>query len=181
MKQSRRKRGRPITKMALYLRAMRVSLWLTIPFGVLILLMALSGDANVQPGLQAMLRFVGGTTLAFFLCMILILSPPILLDLRRIKKQETHYGFRFNGEMKKHDIRAFVHMDANWLVCVSGCRIYAYRKGFLGDFGLQRRSLLGKKLAAKVMVACADGKVRIIAGNLATLTAIETWAQNPYK
>jgi len=181
MKKSKRKRSKPITKMALYLRAMRVSLWITIPFFVLISLMTFMGDANIQPGLQNELLFVGGTTLGFFAVLLLILSPLALYDLHRIKKQEKHYGFRFNDEMKRLDIREFVHMDAKWLILVHRFRVYAYRKGFLTDFGYQRKSLLGKKMEARVIAACADGKARMLVGGGATLTAIQNWAANPYK
>ena len=176
MKEPRHKRSKPITKMALYLRAMRVSLWITIPFFVFISLMALMGDANVQPELQSMLLFVGGTTLGFFAILFIIISPVVLQDLRRIKNQEKHYGFSFNDEMKQLDIRQFVYMDENWLILVSRIRVYAYRKGFLTDFGVLRKSMLGKKMEAKIIVACADGKARILSGNGATLSAIQDWA-----
>jgi len=181
MKKGKRKRSKPITKMALYLRAMRVSLLIGFSFFVLISLMALSGDANIQPGLQSKLLFIGGTTLGFFAVLLLIFSPLVLQDLHRIKKQEKYYGFRFNDEMEQLDIREFVHMDAKWLILVSRFRVYAYRKGFLTDFGFQRKSLLGKKMESRVMVACADGKARILVGGSATLTAIQDWAQNPYR
>jgi len=178
MEKSKRKRSKPITKMALYLRAMRVSLWITGAFFVLILLMALAGDANLQPGLQHLLWFVGGTTLIFFVLLLLILTPLVLQDLSHIRKQEKHYGFSFNDEMKQHDIRDFAHMDEDWLVFVVRFRIYAFRKGFLTEFGYQRKSLLGKKMESKVMAACADGKTRILSGGGTTLTAIQDWAQN---
>ena len=181
MEKSKRKRSKPITKMALYLRAMRVSLWIIIPFFVLISLMAFMGDANIQPGLQSKLLFIGGTTLGFSAVLLLIFTPLVLKDLHCIKKQEQHYGFRFNDEMKQLDIREFVHMDTNWLILVSRFRVYAYRKGFLTDFGFQRKSLLGKKMEAKIIAACADGKARILAGSGTTLTAIQHWAENPYK
>jgi len=181
MKKSKRKRNKPITKMALYLRAMRVSLWLTIPFFVLISLMTFVGDANIQPDLQSKLLFIGGTTLTFFVALLLIFSPLVLKDLHRIKVQEKHFGFNFNDEMKQLEIREFAHMDAKWLILVNRARIYAYRKGFLTDFGFQRKSLLGKKMEAKIIAACADGKARILYGSGATLKAIQAWAENPYK
>ena len=139
--------------------------------------MALMGDANIQPGLQSLLLFVGGTTLGFFAVLLLILFPGIFQDLRRIKIQEEHYGFKFNDEMKKLDIREFVYTDSKWLIFVNRSRVYAYRKGFLTDFGFQRKSLLGKKMEAKVIVSCADGKARILSGGSATLTAIQDWAR----
>jgi len=178
MEKSKYKSNKAITKMALYLRAMRVSLWITIPFFVLISLMALMGYANIQSGLQSMLLFIGTTTLSFFAILLLILSPFVLQDLYRIKKQEKHYGFNFNDEMKRLDIRGFIHMDSKWLIIVDRFRIYAYRKGFLVDFGLHRKSFLGKKMEAKVMASCADGKVRILAGDAAMLVAIQDWAQH---
>jgi len=181
MKKSKRKRSKPITKMALYLRAMRVSLWITIPFFLLISLMAFMGEANIQPGLQSQLLFIGGTTLGFCAILTLILSILVLQDLRRIKQQEKYYGFNFNDEMKQLDIREFVHMDAKWLILVSRIRVYAYRKGFLTDFGFQRKSLLGKKMEAKIIASCADGKARMIYGSGATLIAIQEWAQKPYR
>jgi len=172
----RRKRKKPITKMALYLRAMRVSLWLTILFFTLSLLMALLGDANIRPGLQSMLIFVGGNTLGFFAILFLLLSPLALLDINRIKKQEKHFGFSFNDEMKRLDIREFVHTDDEWLILVHRFRIYAYKKGFMTDFGFQRKSFLGNKLESKVLAECADGKARKLSGGAATLKAIQDWA-----
>ena len=170
------KRRRPITKMALFLRAMRIALWLTIVFGVLMLIMAIFGGDEVQLQQQDILRFVINSTIAFFIIMILTLSPVILFELNWIKRQEKHFGISFNEEMKKYDVKGYVHMDENWLILVSGCRIYAYRKGFLTNFGIQRRSFLGKKMGSKVMAACADGKARMIVGTGATLTAIANWA-----
>ncbi|MCL2201300.1 MAG: hypothetical protein FWB75_04980 [Oscillospiraceae bacterium] len=179
MKKSASKRRRPVTKMALYLRAMRISLWLTITFFVLILLMALMGDANIEAGLQSVLLFAGGSTLIFFAILLIILSPLVLQDLSRIRNQEKHYGFSFNEEMKRLDVRQFAYTDEQWLVLVSRFRVYAYRKGFLTEFGFQRKSLLGKKMEAKIMAACADGKTRILTGGGATLSAIQDWAQSP--
>ena len=178
MKKSKRRRSKPITKMALYLRAMRVSLWITIPFFAFILLMALMGDANIQPGLQSKFLFVAGTTFGFFAIILLILSPLVLQDISRINKQEKHYGFKFNDEMNRLDIREFVHADAMWLILVSRFRVYVYRKGFLTDFGFQRKSLLGKKMESRVIIACADGKGRMLTGGGAALTAIQEWAQS---
>jgi hypothetical protein len=178
MRKNKHKRNKPITKIALYLRAMRVSLWITIPFFVLISLMTLMGDANIQSGLQNELLFVSSTTLGFFAILLLILSPLILQDLHRIKKQEKHYGFNFNDEMKQLDIKEFVYMDTKWLILVIRFRVYAYRKGFLTDFGFQRKSFLGKKMEAKIIAVCADGKARMLAGDSTTLTAIQDWAQN---
>ena len=177
MEKSKSKRSKPITKMALYLRAMRVSLWMIIPFFVLISLMALAGDANVQPGLQNMVIFIGGTTLGFIAVLLVILTPLVLQDLRHIKRQEKHYGISFNDEMKELDVRQFFHKDENWLIIVNRFRIYAFRKDFLTDFGIQRRSLLGKRMEAKVIAACADGKARMISGSGTTLTLIQEWAQ----
>jgi len=178
MKKNERKRSKPITKMALYLRAMRVSIWITIPFFVLILLMVLMGDANIQPGLQSALQFIMTTTLGFFAILLLILAPLVLQELNRIKKQEKHYGFSFNDEMEKYDIKEFVHIGKEWLIIVSRFRIYAYRKGFLTDFGFQRKSFLGKKMESKVIATCADGKAIIILGDGATLTAIQEWVKS---
>ena len=179
MKKSKCKRNKPITKMALYLRAMRVSLWLTIPFLVLISLMTLMGDANIQPGVQSTLTFIGGTSLAFFAILLVILSPGVLQDLRCIKKQENYYGFNFNDEMKRLDIRAFAHVDEQWLILVDRFRVYAYRKGFLTDFGFQKKSILGKKMESKIIAACADGKALMLTGGGANLAAIQDWAQKP--
>jgi len=176
MKERLNKRSKPITKMALYLRAMRVVLWITIPFFVLISLMVLMGDANVQPELRSMLLFVAGNTLGFFAILSIVISPVVLRDIQRIKNQEMYYGFSFNNEMKRLDIRQFVYVDEKWLILVSRIRVYAYRKDFLTDFGVLRKSMLGKKMEAKIMVECADGKARILSGSGATLNAIQDWA-----
>jgi len=175
------KQGKTITKMALYLRAMRVSLWIVLPFFVLISLMAFTGAASIQPGLQSALWFISTTTLSFFAILLLILTPLALQDLHHIRKQEKHFGFNFNNEMKQLDIRSFSHMDAKWLIHVNRFRIYAFRKGFLVDFGFQRKSMLGKKMETKVMASCADGKIRTLAGDAATLSAIQDWAQSKTK
>jgi len=175
MKNGKNKRSKPITKMALYLRAMRVSLWITLPFFVLISLMALMGDA---PGVQNNLHFAVTTTLSFFVILLVILTPLVLQDLYRIKKQEKHYGFNFDNEMKQLDIKEFVHMDKKWLIIVSRFRVYAFRKGFLTDFGFQRKSFLGKKMESKVIATCADGKALIISGDGTTLAAIQEWARS---
>ena len=179
MRQSKFNRSKPITKMALFLRAMRVALWITIAFGALILFMAVFVGGDAQQGAQDILWFVTSTTLVFLLFMILFFTPVVLVELSWIKRQEKHYGFKFNDEMKQHNIRGFVHMDENWLILVSGCRVYAYRKGFINDFGIQRRSLFGKRMGSRVMAACEDGKARMISGTGATLTAIADWALGP--
>jgi hypothetical protein len=179
MRQSKSNRSKPITKMALFLRAMRVALWITIGFGVLISFMAVFAGGDAQQGAQEILWFITSTTLVFLLLMILFFAPVVLTELSWINRQEKHYGFKFNDEMKQLDIRGFVHMDENWLILVSGSRVYAYRKGFIIDFGIQRRSMFGKRMGSRVMAACDDGKARMISGTGATLTAITDWALGP--
>ena len=176
-KDRQNKRNRPITKLALYLRAMRMSLWIIAPFFVLIILLALSGDANIAPGLGNMIQFVIGTTLGFYVILLFILTPLVWMDLRVISKQEKFFGFNFNDEMKKEGITEFVHRDAKWLILVIRFRVYVYRKGFLSDFGFRRKSPLGKKMESKIIAACADGKGLMIRGDGATLTAIQEWAR----
>jgi len=167
--------------MALYLRAMRVSIWITIPFFALISLMALMGDASIESGLQSMILFIVTTTLSFLAILIIILTPLALQDIHHIKKQEKYYGLNFNDEMKRLDIREFEHIDSNWLIIVSRFRVYAFKKGFLIDFGFQRKSFLGKKMETKVMASCADGKIRTLAGDSTTLIIIQEWAQKKGK
>ena len=179
MKREGFKRKRPITKMALFLRAMRFAFWLSIVFGVLIALMALFGGDGVQRDAQEIVRFVGSSTLMFFAFMVLTLFPVVMVELSWIRRQEKHYGISFNEEMRKHGIKGYVHMDQHWLILVTGCRIYSFRKGFITDFGEQRKSLFGKRMGSKVMVACEDGKARVIVGTGATLTAIADWALGP--
>ena len=171
-------RKTPITKMALYLRAMRMALWVTIAFGALMTLMSLFSDAGAGSDPLSTLWFIFSTTFAFFIFLILAMSPIILTELYLIKKQEKHFGFNFNDDMKLHDIRNFAHMDENWFILVSGSRVYAYRKGFITDFGTQSNSIFSRKMSSRVVVACADGKARIIMGTSANLTALEEWVQS---
>jgi len=172
-----RERRRPITKTALFIRAVRVSLLVSIAFGVLAWF-AVSSTSDAQAGVWEALRFAAGSALGLQVFMLLTLSVLVFQDFRTIAKQEKLYGFRFRDEMEKYQIKTFQQIKGEWFVLVGGCRVYAFRRGFITDFGKQKGSMLGKKLGAKMMVECADGVVRVLGGDRSVLTALQNWVND---
>jgi len=161
---------RPITKLTLYLHAMKkiiiVSVSIFVAINGMLLIVAMPPDGVRASYFLTGLIFAGVTAA---LCALLPLQGLYLL-----KKQERFLGFRFYEEMERYHINQLPYSTGKWFLAAKGYKIIAIRKDYI--IGLENYTgyypgnpnglMPTSPRSAKITIVGADGKMWNIQGFL---------------
>lgn len=180
-----KKRNKTITKWSLYWQASKLPIGIGLFVGVILLLMLLPLlfiDDETMNIFYLLLLVLGGT---IFMCLmqLLMFLPITIRGILHIKNQERFFGFKFDNEMKNHNINSFSYQDNNWFIGVTNSRIYAYRGDYFNklDEGIEFKTAIekvGYVLRVETKVKCVDGKTILIVSDDQTIKKLKEWIKN---
>ena len=172
------KTGKPLTKVGLYLGAMKVFFGMGIGLGIfagLMLMMVGVVNNNLIVGLV----FVAPMFIFMLVMFTIIGSIVVLPGIFRIVAQELFFRMIFHEEMQKQNITKIEHISEEWFIEVAHQRILVFRRGYIakveqvrdmhtGSGGLGPRKL--------VMIAVReDGRRVKIVGERGSIENLKQW------
>lgn len=124
------KRQAAISKNRLFISALApLCLSLFVIWGIITVIFIVAVIATQNKLIEA---FIGSSLfLSSFLVLILWCSLYMIPGLKCIKRQESWFSVSFDQELKGQFIQKDIFVNDTWYICVSGMRLFAFRKSYI--------------------------------------------------
>lgn len=109
-----------------------------------------------------------------YLTFSIVITPFVLRGIFLIAKQEKHFGFNFNREMKAEGICGTEHISKDWFINASGEGVIAFRRGFITTIENVTNRYGGQ---ITVTAICANGQSIHVTGIRETIKKLIEWVK----
>jgi len=180
--------GRTISKLLLYLSAVKVMFWLGVGIGgflIVIIIVMAQFDEGAARALSEDVLTIILIAMVPMLPLVGTASAITLRGMSHIVKQEKFFGIRFRDEMQKHHITEIKHMSSDWFINVDNCLIIAFRSGFIIGIDEVREPKSNSRnryapFTPRILVIeamGADGKKKKIVGTEQSIRKLKKWVK----
>ena len=177
---------RYITKMTLYLNAIKrhfvMGILIGSVFTVLVLLGYFFGNTTT---LSDVARVALTGTLPFALFSVVFHSYMPVPGMYRLAKQEKFLGFRFREEMEKYHISKPACKSRDWFIDISKSNVIVFRRDFIVSIGETNYRILNDIFRKKIIVVGADGERYAVTAHHRVINDFRKWfsdaCQQPQK
>jgi len=167
-----------ITKLSLYLKAMRFFIILSVSLSLIItvsvILFSLFSDAAALGIIESLLLCMICAGLLFVL-FIVIGTVSCYPGIHRITKQEALLRFCFRDEMIKYGIVGTEHVSPEWFIHADAAGVIAFRKGFIIRIDKVEEFVRRSIINAKITVVGIDNKSMIIISDYRIIEKFAKW------